>query len=273
MVGGAAAGVLIDVLTGGMTGGLGTTVIGPMIGSALGAFFGNKAAAAEKTKPLTEARQAATVATLKYDQKVKEATERANGRFEARRIAAQSKLTALADDLSLAWARSSSAATRDMLGARGHLNDAAKDALAQARNEVGRPRGVFAYIRRHRWSQAADESAGTPARLDTLLAHRQGRTKARMIVDDFARRRAVILASLAHAADDMTALALAGRLEAARDIRELREDLGEEVREVTGSALATLWESTNLVRAELVATGTKTPEWVEENFPPVPRPH
>jgi hypothetical protein len=55
----------------------------------------------------------------------------------------------------------------------------------------------------------------------------------------------------------------------AENLRTQRTNMQQEFKAKTHPAAVKVWLSTQLVRKELVNTGTKTPEWVKENLPSV----
>lgn len=62
-------------------------------------------------------------------------------------------------------------------------------------------------------------------------------------------------------------LAAAARSAALSELASKQEQLGADVQRNAQAPALAVWQATSKVRDELVATGAKTPEWVNDNLP------
>jgi hypothetical protein len=272
---GTGLGLLIDVATGGATAGAGTAVIGPAIMSAVGAFFGSKKATEERMRPLTEARAATGRAVVDYDEAVSAATRR------AMRVWAEDVLPQAEGEAERA-ARTLRAATSDVTWrARRDLERAEQAAgvdrlslLEDASRRVEEVRRKFSrhpLVRRRirAWHRAAaGVRGGSPtAVLDVVTASPGGMDLVRLHVEAVTRRRAVVLASTGIELSYIHRQALLERQALVTWLVAERDRLERKVVKGVRPQLKAIKRHTAVVRHELVATGARTQQWVDEHLP------
>ncbi|MBB2988118.1 hypothetical protein [Terracoccus luteus] len=280
---GVGLGAIIDVATFGATAGLGTTVIGPMIGSALGGYFGNKKAAEIRTQPLTRARENVGKATLAYDAVVTDAVNAAHSEwttttFPVAQASLEQARTALAEQLSWTLVR----ARQELADSQASLEADARMVLTRKLDESSQLRPTLSFLartRRQRWQQAAHSALGHTGQtghvgdiLDVLRAVDGGTQQARHVLEHTARRRARTLATVAEAVRRFRLAMTVTRSHTVAHLRQEQNRLTGQVRTTTHPAAEKVWAAGEQVRKELIATGQCTPQWVAENLPSVPRP-
>lgn len=270
----------IDLATGGATMGLGTTVIGPFIGSALGGLFGGKAATHKRMAPLRDARTAAGEATLEYDKVVADGISLGNRTWTETAIPdAEKHMRDAAQTLtaSMDWTVSHARRELDTVAA-----DAHRLAQATVQARLSELRGgrqsvaVRAYRRGRQWAQAAELALRPDAPmgplLDVLCATKGGEQAVRGLLLDVSERRARVMGVAAESARRAERAALAARSEVLRGLRSERLRLRKDLALKAHPAAVKVWSSAEAVKKELVATGAKEPAWVKENLPSAPRP-
>lgn len=279
-VAGVGLGFLIDVATMGATAGLGTTVIGPAVGSAVGGFFGGKAATHKRAAPLREARSATGTATLAYDATVTKCLAAGNDIWTTEFVpAAEQRMreadTALCERMD--WTVSHARMELDII--ESDLHRLAKASVQSRLSEVREMRAPLAVLdrrRRRRWEDAAQAAlkpeVSTEVRLDVLCAVRAGDAAVRALLLKISGRRAVVLGVAGEQTRRAELVSMAVRSEVQEDLRAQRADLEKDLRAKAHPAAVSVWSATERVRKELVYTGTKEVEWVNTNLPSVDRP-
>lgn len=266
-------GMLIDAGSMGATAGLGTTLIGPTIGSMLGGLWGNQEAAGRRMKPLTDARTAAGQATLAYDAAVTEAVGCADKRWRTEILPTkESELEAIATSLRTQVDR----AARDAHQTGRRADEAATTAAINAlqllitTSSHQRDLSLLAARRRATWRRRATEAiqhGDFGELLDVLLAARSARPVVEELLSTRSRRRAVALAAAVTQGQHAVRLATIARNAALSELAASQQQLGGQVERSANAPALAVWHATRKVRDELVATGAKRPEWVKENLP------
>jgi hypothetical protein len=269
-------GMALDVMTMGATAGLGTTVVGPAIGSFLGARIGGRKAAEKRRQPLTDARAASARAVQAYGYAVEASIARAELEWREDVLpAAQAQLRDVKEALDARLGLTLRAARQSLATSDADLLRESRAELESLR-DVGRTRasyGLAALFRKRRWLQAAQAASArveVTAMLDVLSAHDDGNAKVLTMLGRHARRRATVLASVAEAASRTARVAAYARATVTRDLNERRKRLEHRVKQETHQPADLVWQAASTVRLELVATGTRTPAWVQANVPAAP---
>ncbi len=272
---GVGLGAAIDVATMGATAGLGTTVIGPAIGAVFGGWAGGKKATEVRMRPLTDARAATTQAVQDYGQAVTTATDQATATWTTIVLpGAEDRAQQSATQLKATASRIAARARRD-LEQTAHLETAQRiQLLTQATAAVDDTarRLPTHWLVRHRiraWRSAAARARTGPAgsALDVVAAAPGGRELVRSHLAQATRRRATILASAGVTAARLQRQAEQDRLALLLQLIDQRDRLQDGVRQAVQPHLAAIEAGTADVRRELVATGAKPQQWVDEHFP------
>jgi hypothetical protein len=272
---GVGLGALIDIASFGATAGLGTTVIGPAIGSFLGARMGGKAAAEQRMRPLNDARASASSAVTDYDATASQALTAATTAWNSRVNAAEQELAATATILTQRVDATLAHARDDLASCISDLEAQTTEALAaQLGDQLPALPAVVTWWRRRQWRTAADEALTAPllTRLDVLCATDPGRHTARELLIATSTRRARVLAAAAETSRRTHQVTRTVKAHTLARLADERARLNLQVQQQAHPAAMAVWESGQRVRHELVATGAQTPKWVGENLPPIPRP-
>lgn len=275
---GTGIGFLIDVGSMGATAGLGTTVIGPLIGSFLGGLTGSKAAATQRMQPLHKARTAASEAVTHYDAIATEALEAATQEWTTQIVpAAERDLAATASLLTARIDAALEHARDELAASTADLQAATADALTAhlQTSHPGSRRSLTTRWLCRRW-RAASTSALTDGdlatQLDSLCAVKGGTHTAGRLISETSARRARIVAAAAEAARRADVITRTVKAQTLAALAEERARLSLQVQQQAHPAAMTVWDAGQRVRDELIATGAKPPEWVAEQLPPIPQP-
>ncbi|WP_029433149.1 hypothetical protein [Blastococcus sp. URHD0036] len=245
------------------------TLLGGIVGSALGGLFGSKAAQNMRLAPLHEA-QASSLAKLEaYSSKVTEVEEHTNRTWhdevlpDARRradAAASSLKKTTETALSAARADLRAATTLDR-GSRRQLLDAARQRVQQALDEE---RSGLARRRAALWMSAADAAWETPDVFDVVLASPEGERVTREWLEDASARQELVLAAAAETTRLIGAAAAFTRAELAAYLADTRAELFTEGKRQLEDPLQDLEKANDEVRRELVTTGLVEPEDLDD---------
>jgi hypothetical protein len=272
---GGAIGAAIDIGTGGATLGLGSAVVGPAIGAVLGGIFGGKVSADRRLAPLRRAQGAVSEAVLAYDATVTEQQEHANREWRENIVPpAENTARGIAQDLREQVEVIRVHARADLRHANQQLADGSRDALTGVERNIEAHPGLLGAVARRRlaaWrtgtraALCADDLAGV---VDALLAARAGAPIAKRLLHDHSQRSGVLLAAEAEHARRIRAAAVRHRVRLVADLRAQQDRLLFEFRSACHPSAYEVWDRTSVVRDELIATGTRDPEWVAEHLPP-----
>lgn len=271
---GVGLGALIDVCSLGATAGLGVAAIGPAIGSAIGARAGGKKAADVRMRPLHMARADVTKAVTRYDRAVTEATSRAAQQWTTRVVpGAELRADGASHELKRAAATVLARAQLDLTSsARLDAADRAQ-VLHEASDRVDSAACRFAWYwlarrRARAWRAAMAEArdGSSASLLDVVAAAPSGDLLVRAQLSTVARRRATVMAAAGIAGARLQRLAELERARLLTDLVAERDGLQQMVQQVAQPLAESLQAKTDLVRRELVATGARSQEWVDEHF-------
>lgn len=272
---GSGLGALIDIGTGGATAGFGTAVVGPAIFAALGGLFGSALAAEERMRPLTEARAATTEAIKSYGKTVDDAVARATRTWTdeivpraERQAADRAALVRATVEVHTTHARGELRRLERIIAAeRQRLLAEAAQAVASA--ATSQPRRWLLMRRLRAWRSAgiAARTAEPGRMLDVIAAAPGGRDIVRSHLEGAVRRRAVVLAAAGVVASRVHQQIERERMALLRGLVTERDRLEEGVRRRVEPKLAAVRARSAEVRKELVATGARTQEWVDEHIP------
>ena len=238
----------------------------------LGGLFGNHKAADKRRKPLVDARAAVGRATLEYDAAVTKAVAAADQQWREKVVPAKTAELAAVQNALCAKVRQA------IIHARRTGMSADEQAVAVAAehltmlvdNSSHRKMPVLAARRRTTWRQHAEDAlrrADLADILDLLLANQRERPVVEDVLRSRSRRPATALAAAVEGGQRATRVAIVAHDAAMAELAMAQQQLGAEVQRKVHPPALELWRSANKVRYELVATGSKTPDWVKEILP------
>lgn len=276
---GPAVGGLIDVATLGTTCGAGALVIGPAIMGWLGGSAGAAVAEKERMRPLTDARAATSRAVEQYDRVVAKALSDAGSTWTDTVVPLHERVAVReAVRLRAAASRYATRARRELDStsavATGLITQQLEEAMTAVDSAAQAHRWSLLVQRRVRsWRVAALAAVdSTPEDvLPVLVAAPGAAQSARELMTRSVGRRATVLAAVAILIARLQHEAGCERDALIVQLTAERERLVDQVRAGVEPALEEIRQAAAAVRRELVHTGARSKQWVEEHLPPPAR--
>lgn len=137
------------------------------------------------------------------------------------------------------------------------------------------PPALSTWLLRRRWQRAAAAAVSEgdlPAQVAVLCAAQAGVDRLRPLLARASTHRAPLLAAAAETARRAELVTRVVKTQTLAQLADERARLCLGVRAEAHPAAVAVWDAGQRVRRELVATGARTPEWVEEHVPAVPKP-
>ena len=119
---------------------------------------------------------------------------------------------------------------------------------------------------------SARASGGVAKMLDAAVAAPGGEVLVRELARSASEERAVVLGAVLTTASASQRNMLTARVEEANKLRQTKTEISTDARLRAHRHADALWQANENVRDELIATGAKSREWVDEHIVLSPRP-